>query len=183
MSQQLLIFIAVTVGFAVVSVLFVLRKIYRRPQSHGISSNERMFSAVLEKAVGGRFEIYCKVSLAEVFEPLSELSDKAKRRALKQIQGHQFDYLVCERDTRKVICAVELDDHRFDSKDFKKKGSHLEQICESASLPLLRVAPQNGYNLVEIIERFEQTIALQQATLPSQDKKLQVCAVFLPVTA
>ena len=26
-------------------------------------------------------------------------------------------------------------------------------------LPLLRVAPQNGYNLVEIIERFERTIS------------------------
>lgn len=183
MSQQLLIYITLAIFFIVLALLLILRKTHRKPQDYDISSSERMFGAVLEKAVGGRFEIYCKVPLAQVFEPSHSLSERAKRRALKQVQVYQFDYLVCERDTRKVVCAVELDDQGFSSKDFKKKSAPLEQICQSTALPLLRVAPQNGYNLVEIIERFEQTIELHQPTAPVGDKSLQLCAQFLPLAA
>ena len=186
MSQELLICIAVTMLFFIVILGWFVRKLSRPTMDHALSPTEQMFSAVLEKAVGGRYEIHCKVPLIDVLEPLSEISERAKRRAVKPVKPYQFDYLVCERDTGKVVCAVELDDHSFDIKRFQKKDMVLEEICQSVSLPLLRVAPQNGYNLVEIIERFERTIEPQlpaEAPVYTAHQNLQLCDRFLPVAA
>lgn len=129
----------------------------KQPQ-HALSHKEQMFSSILEKAVGGKYKVYSKIPMSDVFEATPELSDRAKRKALKPIEANAFDYIVCDSISDAIVCAVELDDHSFDKKQFKKQDLFLEELCHAVSLPLLRVAPQNGYNLVEIIERFERTI-------------------------
>lgn len=122
------------------------------------SLNERMFLPVLEKAVGGQYEIIAKVLLSEVLEPAENLSKRAQRKALKSIQGRQFDFIVIDKQNRSVICAVELDEHKFDKKTFKKQDLYLEDLCRRVGLPLMRVPSQRGYNLSELIERYERII-------------------------
>lgn len=149
----------------------------------GLSPNEMMFKAVLEKAVGGQYLIFDKVAVADVLEPFQTENERAKSKALKPIQGRVFDYLVCEAGSMEVICAVELDDHSYDKKSYKKVDLLLEDTCAAARLPLLRVPAQKGYNLSEIIERFERTIAsIGPAEAPVYQPKdaLSVKKVFAP---
>ena len=143
---------------AIIGVIF-FRFTGRKQPDLQLSQKERMFSSVLEKAVGGQYQIFCKVPMSDVLEANPELSERSQRKALKPVRSKVFDYLVCRAGNHEIVCAVELDDHSFDKKRFKKQDLFLEEICQQAFLPLLRVAPQNGYNLVEIIERFERTIA------------------------
>ena len=183
MSEVTLLYLAV--AFVLLVLLFVLRKLLKgKPQlDQSVSQTERMFTPVLEKAVGGQYLLYCKVPVADVLQPSASISERAQRKALKPVQGRQFDYLVCDKTTQEVVCAVELDDHSYDKKSFKKQDLFLEDLCQSVYLPLLRVAPQNGYNLVEIIERFERTIAPAapaEAPVYSAKFNLELCSRFEP---
>ena len=159
MDEQLWIYAA---GGAA-AFLLLLTLLIRAKKSKGpdatLSHTERMFTSVLEKAVGGQYQVLCKVPMTQVLEALPDISERAQRKALKPVQSCHFDYVVLDSASNRVICAVELDDHSYDKKRYKKQDLFLEEICQDVNLPLLRVAPQNGYNLVEIIERFERTIA------------------------
>lgn len=148
--------------FLVFLVFLVKKKLGIKAIDQSLSHKEKMFTSVLEKAVGGQYTIYCKVPMLDVFEVTVVTSERAKRKALKPLLGRQFDYLVCDVSGKRVICAVELDDHHYENQKHQKSDLLIEDICLDAKLPLLRVAPQNGYNLVEIIERFERTISLTE---------------------
>ncbi|MGH1431737.1 MAG: DUF2726 domain-containing protein [Neptuniibacter sp.] len=178
MTDPILI-LSVVAALGLALLLVLLKK--RTPevtQQTSTSLHERMFFPVLEKAVGGRFDIVCKVPVSEVLAPQNELPKRAQRKVLNSIKGHLFDYVVVQKDTRRVICVVELDDHKFDKKTFKKQDLYLEQICESSGLPLLRVPSQRGYDLAEIIERFERTIEAASKIETSPKNKLAIKEQF-----
>lgn len=178
MIDPILILLAIAVlGLALLLVL--LKK--RAPvvaQETTTSLNERMFHPVLEKAVGGRFEIICKVPVNDVLTPEQGLPKRVQKKALKSVQGYIFDYVVVQKDGLKIICAVELDDHKFDKKTFQKQDLFLDQLCEEVGLPLLRVPSKRGYDLAEIIERFERTIEAAPRTEFKSKTKLSVTEQF-----
>ena len=183
MSQEVIILSALIAVVVIIASIFLIRVINRPTLDKSISTTETMFRSVLDKAVGGRYTIHCKVPLGHVLEPIEGLSERAQRKALRQVKPYQFDYLVCEQGSNSVVCAVEFDDHSFNKKSFIKKDLMLESICQSVSLPLLRVAPQNGYNLVEIIERFERIIeppAPAEAPVYASHEHLQVSQSYSP---
>lgn len=159
MIDNLLPYLLGGIGVCLLLIILLIVKRNKGQLDPSLSLKERTFSSVLEKAVGGQYRVYCKVPMIDVIEATVDKSERAKRRALKPVSGRQFDYIVCDSTTNLIVCAVELDDHEFDQKRFKKQDLFIEELCQVIQLPLLRVAPQNGYNLVEIIERFERTIA------------------------
>ncbi|MGB0206288.1 MAG: DUF2726 domain-containing protein [Neptuniibacter sp.] len=158
MTQPILLAAGIAVFTLIAIALFFIRKLPAPQVDNSTSLNERMFLPVLEKAVGGQYEIFPKVALVDVFEPEVSLSKRAQKKALRSVQGRQFDFVVVERATKSIICAVELDDHKFDKKTFKQQDLYLEELCRKVGLPLLRVPSQRGYNLSELIERFERII-------------------------
>ncbi len=175
--------LSLAAGLLVIVFIFFLvkKKLGTQTIDQSLSHKEKMFTSVLEKAVGGQYTIYCKVPMLDVFEAASVKSERAKRKALRPLLGRQFDYIVCDVNTKKIVCAVELDDHHYENKKHQKNDLLVEDICLDTKLPLLRVAPQNGYNLVEIIERFERTISATEVDslceLPAKFN-LQVTSAF-----
>ncbi|WP_420600179.1 DUF2726 domain-containing protein [Neptuniibacter sp.] len=154
--------ILIAAGIAVTLLLALVLYISRRPVVNQVdlstTLNERMFMPVLEKVVGETYEIISKVPLSEVLQPAENLPKRAQNKAVRTIQGRLFDFIVVDKASRSIICAVELDEHKFDKKTFKKQDLYLEDLCQQIGLPLLRVPSQRGYNLSELIERFERII-------------------------
>lgn len=184
MIEQSWLYLAAGASLLVLLIIFMKKISGKNPLDQSLSHKERMFTSILEKAVGGQYIIYCKVPMEDVFDAISCNSVRAKRKALKPVAGCHFDYVVCDPSSRKVICAVELDDHHYENKRHVKRDLMIEDICEDAALPLLRVAPQNGYNLVEIIERFERTVTtvgLDGETSEPRKFNLRVVFPFKPV--
>lgn len=158
MTQPILLAAGIAVFSLIALALFLARKSPTPQVDKSTSLNERMFLPVLEKAVGGQYEIFPKVTLSEVLEPVDTLSKRAQKKAVRSIQDRNFDFVVVDRARKAIICAVELDDHKFDKKTFKQQDLYLEDLCRKVGLPLLRVPSQRGYNLSELIERFERII-------------------------
>jgi len=146
--EQSWLYLSALVIFLILLLVFFKKVRAKQEIDPNLSQKERMFTSILEKAVGEQYRVICKVPMEHVFEAESGLSDRAKKKVTKPLKSLQFD-----------ICAVELDDHEYHKKRHKQQDLFIEELCYEAGLPLLRVAPQNGYNLVEIIERFERTIS------------------------
>jgi len=146
---------------------------------------EMTFRSILEKAVGDRYLVHCKVPITQLIEPSQAQSPGQVKRALRAVSGKIIDYVVCNAADGEIICLVELDDHRYESNKDYRRDLELEGFCYQVALPMLRVPVQKGYNLTELIERFENTVEsvtaseLQQPSALADARK----SAFKPVSA
>ncbi|MFW1676755.1 DUF2726 domain-containing protein [Pontibacter sp. JAM-7] len=149
----------------IVVFLLLIWLLLRRKQVASVSAPppltavEMTFRSVLEKAVGERLKVYCKVPISELVEPTQASTPGKVKRALRAVSGKLIDYVVCDIATGEIVCLVELDDHRYNSSKDYRRDLELEGFCYQLGLPILRVPVQKeGYNLTVLIERFENTV-------------------------
>ncbi|MFT6338942.1 MAG: ssDNA-binding Zn-finger/Zn-ribbon topoisomerase 1 [Alcanivorax sp.] len=157
MSTVLLVIIVVAVA------VLLLRKpsssgsgqfSYRR-KPYLLSKAERSFYGVLCQAVGDNALIFCKVRVADVLAPQKGLNRPSWQQAFNKISAKHFDFLLCDSQDCAVKLAIELDDASHGSAKRQKRDAFLEQACESAGLPLLRIRAARGYGVVDIRQQIE----------------------------
>jgi hypothetical protein len=137
---------------------------YRRDSSALLASHycfshgERTFLSVLEKAVGSHYYVIGKVKAFELLAFDNDSSFYAKT-VKKNFSGYYFDYVVCTAHSHQVVCVVELERVHITNKRKRRWSNMLEilmqQFCINSDLARLIVAEQRGYDLNELIERFE----------------------------
>ncbi len=111
-------------------------------RTHLMSPLERQVYKVLEEAYGDRYYIFCQVRVVDLIQPNMKKHHSQTREyksLFRQLSQWHFDYVLCERDGFKIICAVELDDPSHERGDRKKRDRILNNACESAGLMLKRV--------------------------------------------
>lgn len=112
-----------------------------------LSPAEFSFYKVLLSLVDARLTIQSKVRLADVF-----FVARRKERGVffNRISQKHLDFLVCDSVTMKPIFGIELDDSSHKRNDRRGRDEFIENVCQSAGLPLLRVPVQLAYNSREI---------------------------------
>jgi len=140
-------------------------ELQRRVDANGLlgsesyySDPERAFLSVLQKAVGSKYYVLGKVKVIDVIA-FSESQKISSLLAKKVLDKSAFDYLICDRQTREIVCAVELEE-MVTHRDFKLKWQRqreklIQHYCLKTSLARLIVQQQSGYLLNQLIERFE----------------------------
>lgn len=98
---------------------------------------------------GYKYEIYCQVSVGSVvnINPMVDLPKTAsekidrKQRLLFAQKCHNmcFDFLLIEKGTDRIVCAIELDDPTHLSEDRKQRDRRLDKICIAAKLPIFHI--------------------------------------------
>lgn len=127
---------------------------YRR-KPYLLSKAERSFYGVLTQAVGGKALIFSKVRVADVLTPQNGLNRSNWQRAFNQISAKHVDFLLCDPQNCAIKLAIELDDASHGSAKRQKRDAFLEQACESAGLPLLRIRAARGYGVADIRQQIE----------------------------
>lgn len=114
-----------------------------------LTSIERGFLALLEKAVGDDFKIVNRVKLNDLIDIKDSVSAKAKRAALLKASAKYVDYVLCDPNTFRIIAAVDLVNHN--------KGGHkakqdwfINGALEAAGIPHIRIKVKAGYQVEEI---------------------------------
>ncbi|GHB64464.1 hypothetical protein GCM10008107_12020 [Psychrosphaera saromensis] len=114
-----------------------------------LTSIERGFLALLEKAVGDDFKIINRVKLNDIIDIKDSVSAKAKRAALLKASSKYIDYVLCDPNTFRIIAAVDLVNHN--------KGGHkakqdwfINGALEAAGIPHIRIKVKAGYQVEEI---------------------------------
>ncbi len=118
---------------------------------------ELAFYRALREAIADRYQVFGKVRVADVLKPQTE-NRGDWQRAFNKISAKHFDFLLCDRDSLKVLAAVELDDSSHRRIDRVKRDDFLNQAVENAGLPLLRFPVQAIYDIKAIEHHITQTL-------------------------
>ena len=118
-----------------------------------LSKAELSFYGVLKQAVGEGGVIFSKVRVADVLSPVKGQERSAWQRAFNKISAKHFDFVICEPNGSSIRLALELDDSSHNSSKRVKRDEFLNQACESAELPLLRIRAAKSYSIEDIREQ------------------------------
>jgi len=131
---------------------------YRLPEIE-LSREERLFCDVLVKAVGDSGVVFSKVPVANVLAPSEGFGRSRSGSAPREIPGRHFDFVVCAADGSATKLAIEFDEDSPASVGQAKKAELLDNMCQSAGLPLLRIKPARGYAIGNVRERLAAALA------------------------
>lgn len=123
-----------------------------------LTAAERSFLGVLEKIVGDRFRIYAQVRLADVISIRPGTEKRQRQMALNRITSKHVDFVVCEKFTLEVLCAIELDDSTHSKEDRMARDRFVEGVLHTANLPLVRVVARAGYQPDEVRKSLEKVL-------------------------
>lgn len=159
-------------AFVVATVLFMLlkprnKRIPEQPPysltKYLFSNAERSFFGVLLQAVGSTGIVFSKVRVADVIAPRKGLKRPDWQRAFNAISAKHFDFLVCDPNDCAVLLAIELDDSSHNSEQSQARDALIDNACNSAGLPLLRIKAARGYSIAEIQRAVEGLITPSSA--------------------
>jgi len=123
-----------------------------------VSAAERSFLGVLDTAVGGDYRVFAKVRVADVISPRRGLSASKRQTAFNRIQSKHLDFVLCDRDTLSVICAVELNDKSHRQSRRRRRDEFLSQALESVGLPLVAFAARRQYAIQEVRAQIDEAL-------------------------
>jgi len=112
------------------------------------SAGEWRFCQKLEQAVGDRFVVMMQVSVAALVRVPAE---SWKRHGM-QMAPLRFDFVLVERGSSFAAAAIELDDKTHLLPERQRRDAFLNEACELAGLPLIRIKAAQRYNLAELRE-------------------------------
>ena len=114
-----------------------------------LTNNEREFYETLKKVVKDDLIIFSMVRLADLF---SIDNGKAYQASLNRINSRHVDFLLCHNDTLKPVAAIELDDKSHERSDRIQRDVFVNQLFDSADLPLLRYPSKVRYSRDDVFE-------------------------------
>ncbi|OKH44828.1 hypothetical protein NIES30_21600 [Phormidium tenue NIES-30] len=136
---------------------------------------ELSFYRALQEATTDRYQVLGKVRVADVLKPQTE-NRSDWQRAFNKISAKHFDFVLCDRDSLKVLAAVELDDSSHQRVDRVKRDDFLNQAVKSAGLPLIRFPVQTTYDRDAVQDHISQTLGLPQTETKPKAKLVEPSA-------
>lgn len=127
---------------------------YRR-HPYLLSKAERSFYGVLVQAAGDDYLVFAKVRIADALTPAKGMGRSSRQSALNAISSKHFDFLLCDPSDCSIQLAVELDDASHGAERSRKRDRLVNEACESAGLPLLRVKAARSYAIADIRHNIE----------------------------
>lgn len=151
MEWALLLLLALVITIALVASHFIdtSNPYPFKKKQQLLTSVERGFLALLDRAVGNEYRIVNRVKLTDIIEPKDLVKGKAKRSALIKMSGKVIDYVLCDPTNYRIIAAVDL--------VHQSKGGHkssqdwfVNGALEAAGIPHIRIKVKAGYKVEEI---------------------------------
>ncbi len=110
---------------------------------------EKNFQNLVEQAIGSKYRVINRVKLSDIVNVRNGISDRAVQSATTNAEGKYLDFVICERNSMKLLGVIDLVDTK--GKGYKvKKDWFVSGALEAASIPHLRIKVKTNYSLDEI---------------------------------
>jgi len=110
---------------------------------------EKNFQKLVEQAMGGRYRIINRVKLADIVSIRNGVSNRAGQTAANNANSKYLDFVICERDSMKLLGVIDLVDTQ--GKGYKiKKDWFVSGALEAAAIPHIRIKVKPNYTIDEI---------------------------------
>jgi hypothetical protein len=117
-----------------------------------LSPSELSFYKIIRLVMPNEFLIFTKVALKDIFF-VTEKDRSRHSTYMNKISKKHVDFLVCNAETMKPVCAIELDDTSHERKDRVIRDQFVNQVFQHAHLPLIRYTNKRSYVLSEVEEK------------------------------
>lgn len=84
-----------------------------------------------------RITILAKVRLADIAEVDTRVT--LKKEFLWKITNKHVDFLICNKNTLDIICAVELDDYTHETQEAKDRDMFIMQVLDAVGIKTIRI--------------------------------------------
>lgn len=142
------------------------------------SQRERELALALEQALGPSFRIFGKVRLADMVVPDDGLPADVRRRVRARAERRRVDMVVCTAEDLAICGAIEVDDRSPEEHPRYIRSGFVEDVLASADIPLLRMEPEDAYELAELREYVFEQLGLE--AFVSADVAAPVTALEAP---
>jgi hypothetical protein len=130
---------------------------------------EHNFMNLLEQALGNQYRIINRVKLADLVTIRQGVSKKSSQTALMNAQKKYLDYVICDKESKKILGAIDLVDTQ--GKGYKiKKDWFVNGALESAAIPHIRIKVKNNYSIDEIRACVNSRVLGNQPPLKEQSR-------------
>jgi hypothetical protein len=130
-----------------------------------LSTAEHSFYLVLKSMMGAYFVICPKVSLSDIFYVIRPNENQS---SYNRINRKHIDFLICDAETIKPRFAIELDDKSHDRQDRIERDEFVNELFETANLPLVRIPVRPTYNVSELGIQFREALQKGKTGLGAQ---------------
>ncbi len=132
---------------------------------------EKNFQNLLEQAMGNKYRILNRVKLSDIVTIRNGVSNRASQNAASNAEGKYLDFVICERNSMKLLGAVDLVDTK--GRGYKiKKDWFVSGALEAASVPHLRIKVKANYTLDEIRACINSRLLGNRSPLPKVKGKV-----------
>ena len=168
-----LLFLIVSLVFSAVLVIifivFFKAKISKLPylkKEFFLTPAEKDFFHVLSAVVGSDYLLFSKARMSDLLY-LPKLSNRDYYHYQNKIQSKHVDFLLCDKESTKPMLAIELDDSSHLKASRISRDSFVDEIFESARLPILHIRASSSYLSDEISQKIQASLNLY--SLPPDD--------------
>lgn len=110
---------------------------------------EKNFQNLVEQALGANYRVLNRVRLSDIVTIRQGVSNRASQTAAKSADTKYLDFVICDRNSMKLLGAIDLVDTQ--GKGYKiKKDWFVSGSLEAAAIPHLRIKVKANYTLAEI---------------------------------
>lgn len=109
---------------------------------HLVTNFEHQYLEKLRIWFSYRCYIYCQVSVGSVVNINANVSDLSMQQRMKFAQkchNMSFDFLLIEKSTDRIVCAIELDDPTHMHPDRISRDRRLDKVCAAANIPIFHI--------------------------------------------
>lgn len=109
---------------------------------HLVTNFEHQYLEKLRIWFSYRCYIYCQVSVGSVVSINANVSNLPAQQRLKfaqKCQNMSFDFLLVEKSSERIICAIELDDPTHLHPDRISRDRRLDKVCAAANIPIFHI--------------------------------------------
>ncbi|HIV54466.1 MAG TPA: DUF2726 domain-containing protein [Candidatus Anaerobiospirillum stercoravium] len=103
---------------------------------------------------GQDYYIYCQVAVGSALNinaDVSNLNMVQRRTFAQKCHNMSFDFMLVQKRTDRIICAIELDDPTHNRVERKLRDRRLDRVCAAAGIPLFHITNINQKPDVERI--------------------------------
>jgi hypothetical protein len=132
------------------------------------TAKQRAFYKALQEAAGDKYIVFPRIPMTEVVRTSRGLSKRKRAVYMKQLQGVQIPFVLCEASNLVIIAGVMLDEQLQQSEQSLIENHFVTQAFKVIDLPLLSFSVAKTYDVKRMAKRLSQQIKEPQAE-PVQD--------------
>ena len=124
--------------------------------------HEKRFLGFLVLAVGSDYLIMSKIGLSDLLTVRDSMNRKMKVSARLNLLNQKVDYVLCDKKTAQIICAIDLFHKEKINPHYLRHCIARNQLFQSAELPWVRIPIKQTYQVPSIKKLIRETVQQHQ---------------------